>query len=59
MVKRFSVSMVVALLVLPVIGWSQDARFVQSDAIGVEDIWENPSFAGGSANNGATAHSEI
>ena len=30
-----------------------------SDVLGVEDLWENPTFVGAVANNGPTAHSEF
>lgn len=29
-----------------------------SNVLGAEDIWANPSFTGGTGNNGETAHSE-
>lgn len=29
-----------------------------SDQLGQEDIWQNPTFVGGVANGGPTAHSE-
>lgn len=37
-------------------GWSQEAGIPASDTLGADDLGGNPTFIGGVANGGGTAH---
>lgn len=36
--------------------WAQRTGIPASDTLGADDIWGNPTFIGGVANGGGTAH---